>query len=285
MNFKKVDLGYVIRTAVCVLAFLAAAAYFFHVCSGVADNYLLFAGFTAHTAILWFVNFAVSAALFIITLGVTAALVRPTWVAMVTYVIAAGLYIFFVGSGLVTLVAAGISVAILVSYLIAEVHLFGNQIKASTHPLGEKKMLVCTLLAALISVSIAVGYMSDSVKRSYVLPPEAKTAYSQYMMNLAKPQIDAQKGTAKQKETALKTAEKNINDLAIKAEETIKPVQKYIPAVLGFFAFCAFQMVLIFVGIFAMLFVPLLFWILKITHFTHIATEKCEVTRLTLKSN
>lgn len=284
MNFKKVDLGYVIRTTVCALAFLASAVYFSYVCGGVADNYLLFASFTAHTAILWFVNFAVSAALFIIMLGVTAALVRPTWVAMVTYAVAAGLYIFFVGSGVVALVAAGVSVAILVSYLIAEVHLFGNQIKASTHPLGEKKMLICTLLAALISVSIAVGYMNDSVKRNYVLPPEAKTAYSQYMMKLATAQVDEQKATAKQKETALKAAEKNINDLAVKTEESIKPVQKYIPVILGFFAFFLFQMVLIFVGIFAMLFVPLLFWILKITHFTHIVTEKCEVTRLTLKS-
>ena len=60
MQFKKVDLGYVIRTAVCVLAFLAAAAYFFYVCKGVADNYLLFTSFTVHAAILWFVNFAVS---------------------------------------------------------------------------------------------------------------------------------------------------------------------------------------------------------------------------------
>lgn len=284
MNFKKVDLGYVIRTAVCVLAFLAAASYFFHVCGGVADNYLLFTAFTKKTAIAWFVNFAVSAALFVIMLGVTAALVRPTWVAMATIAFAAGLYVFFVGSGVVTFVTAGVSVAILVSYLIAEVHLFGNQIKASTHPLGEKKMLICTLLAALISVSIAVGYMNDSVKRNYVLPPEAKTAYSQYMVKLASSQIDAQKPTARQKETALKAAEKNINDLMTKTEEAIKPVQKYVPAILGFFAFFLFQMVLIFVGIIAMLFVPLLFLILKITHFTHIVTEKCEVTRLTLES-
>lgn len=285
MNFKKVDLGYVIRTAVCVLAFLASAMYFFHVCGGVADNYLMFAGFTARTAILWFVNFAASAALFVIMIGVTAALIRPTWIAMATYAVAAGLYIFFVGSSVVTWVAAGVSVAILVLYLVAEVHLFGNQIKASTHPLGEKKMLICTLLAVLISVSIAVGYMTDSVKRSYVLPPEAKTVYSQYMMKMAEGQLDAQKAIARQKETALKTVEKNINDLVTKAEEAIKPVQKYIPVILGFFAFFLFQMVLIFVGIIAMLFVPLLFWILKITHFTHVVTEKCEVTRLTLKSN
>lgn len=284
MNFKKVDSGYVIRTAVCVLAFLATAVYFFHLCSGVADNYLLFTAFTKKTAITWFVNFAVSAALFIIMLGVTAALVRPTWIAMAAYAVAAGLYIFFVGSGIVTWVAAGVSVAVLVSYLIAEVHLFSNQIKVSTHPLGEKKMLICTLLAALISVSVAVGYMNDSVKRNYVLPPEAKTVYSQYMMKLAEGTIDAQKPTARQKETALKEAEKKVNDLVVKTEDTIKPVQKYIPVILGFFAFCVFQMVLIFVGIFAMLFVPLLFWILKITHFTHIITEKCEVTRLTLKS-
>jgi len=284
MQFKKVDLGYVIRTAVCVLAFLAAAAYFFYVCKGVADNYLLFTSFTVHAAILWFVNFAVSAALFIVMLGVTAALVRPKWVAMIVYAVSAVLYVFFVGSSLAVWITAAVSAALLVSYFLAVVHLLGNQIKVSAHPLGEKKMLVCMLLAALISVAIAVGYANDSVRRNYVLPPEAKTAYSQYMMKLAKTQVDAQKATARQKETALKTAEKNISDLANKAEETIKPVQKYVPVILGFFAFFLFQMVFIFIGIIAMPFVPLLFWILKITHFTHIVTEKCEVTRLTLKS-
>ncbi|MFA5948467.1 MAG: hypothetical protein WC806_05915 [Candidatus Gracilibacteria bacterium] len=282
---KKIDVWYIVRTAVCVVAFLAAALYFAHVCGVVAGNYLILFSPELKTIISWFGSFVLSVILFIIMVGVTAALVRPTWIAMIAYAVSALLYILFVGANTATWIVAAVSVVILILYLLLEVHLFSNQIKASTHPLGEKKMLICLLLALLIAVSIGVGYNNDSLKRNYVIPPELKTTISIYMLNAATTQVNAQEGIKdEQKKTAIESVKKTVDESVVKLEDGAKPYQKYIAIFLGVMAFSLFQIILIFVGIIAMIFVPLLFWILKLTHFTNIETEKCEVTRLTLKS-
>lgn len=281
---ENIDWGYIIRTASCVITFLIAAAYFSYTCSTVVNNYGLLFQPTSAAAISWFINFAISAALFIIMLGVTVALIRPIWIAMVTYAISAIMYVIFIGPNIATWITAGILFAILLVYSLAEVKLFKNQIKASTHPLGEKKALICTLLAVLLSVAVAVGYDKDATKRNFIIPPETETAFSQYLVNSAKTQIDAQKGTDQEKKAALEKATTDVKSLIEKQKEALKPAKTYIPYMLGISVFLIFQMILIFVGILSMIFVPLLFWILNITHFTHTITEQCEVSRLTLKS-
>lgn len=281
---KKVDFGYVIRTTVCAAAFILAAAYFSSSCAGLAGNYLMLINFKSQVAISWLIHFLLSATLFIVMLGVTAALIRPMWIAMVTYLFSAVLYIRFLGFSPATLITATVFVVILVLYLLSAAYLFGNQIKPSTHPLVEKKILVCSLLAALIAVSVGMGVGNDMTKRGSVIPPELKSYYSQFMMDVMKGQVDAQKATEKQKQVVLEEAKKNVNDTIVKMENDLKPFQLHISIFFGVLAFFAFQIVLFFVGILSMLLVPLLFWILKITHFTHTVNEKCDVTRLTLGS-
>ncbi|MFA6918266.1 MAG: hypothetical protein WC285_05590 [Candidatus Gracilibacteria bacterium] len=284
MANKKTDWGYVIRTAFCVLALLATITYFIHECSVVANNYSMLVRPTSAPTISWFINFMASAVLFMMALGITVALVRPVWITIIAYAISALLYVFFIGSNFATWITAGVFLAILVLYLFAEVHLFQNQIKASTHPLGEKKMLVCSLLAILLSVAIGVGYAKDATQRNFVIPPEAETALSQYLTNMAKTQLEAQKLPEKQMQEALKKAEESTKTMVEKQKETMQPTKQYIPVLIGFLVFFISQIILIFAGIISMFLVPLLFWILSITHFTHTVTEKCEVTHLTVKS-
>jgi hypothetical protein len=144
-------------------------------------------------------------------------------------------------------------------------------------------MMLSLLLAILVSVSVAVGYISDSTARSYVIPPEGRTAISKYMVNTVQSLIDGQKATAKQKEDAIKEAQKSADDTINKIEGQLKPMQKYVPVMLGAIVFSLAQIVLIFVVIIAALFVPLLFLILKAAHFIHTVTEKCQVVRWTLE--
>lgn len=280
----KIDWGYIIRTTFCALVFLAATAYFSHVCLTLANNYALLVNPTSAASISWLINLGVSTILFMITLGVTVVLIRPTWIAMICYAISAALYVFFIGSGMATWITAGVLFVILLTYLISEVNLFKNQIKSSTHPLGEKKMLVASLLAALLSVAIGVGYYKDSVQRNFAIPPEAETAFSQYLIKTAKSQIETQKIEEKEKQAALGKVEENVKKIMEEQKKALEPIKTYIPYILGITAFFIFQMLLILVGIVSMIFIPLLFWLLSITHFTHITTERCEVTRLTLKS-
>jgi hypothetical protein len=279
-----VSLGYVIRTSACLLVFLAVSAYLAHVCSVVADNYLLLAAVSGSKALIsWSINLGIAVVLFVLAVGVVAALVRPMWVAMIGYAVGAALYPLIVGSSVITWVTALVFAGALILYLIATSRLFANQIEVSTHPLGEKKMMISLLLAILVSVSVAVGYISDSTARSYVIPPEGKTAISKYMVNTVQSLIDGQKATAKQKEDAIKEAQKAADDTVNKIEEQLKPAQKYVPVMLGAIVFSLAQIVLIFVVIIAALLVPLLFLILKAARFIHTVTEKCQVVRWTLE--
>jgi formate/nitrite transporter FocA (FNT family) len=202
---------------------------------------------------------------------------------MIGYAVGAALYPLIVGSSVITWVTALVFAGALILYLIATSRLFANQIEVSTHPLGEKKMMISLLLAILVSVSVAVGYISDSTARSYVIPPEGKTAISKYMVNTVQSLIDGQKATAKQKEDAIKEAQKAADDTVNKIEEQLKPAQKYVPVMLGAIVFSLAQIVLIFVVIIAALLVPLLFLILKAARFIHTVTEKCQVVRWTLE--
>lgn len=279
-----VSAGYVMRTLACLLVFLAASVYLAHVCSVVADNYLLLAAVSGSKALIsWAINLGIAVVVFVLAVGVVAALVRPMWVAMIGYAVGAILYPLIVGSSFATWITALVFAVFLILYLIATARLFGNQIEVSTHPLGEKKMMVSLLIAILLSVSVAVGYISDSTARSYVIPPEGRTAISKYMVNTMQSMIDTQKATAKQKENALKEAQKSADDTINKIEEQLKPMQKYVPVMFGAIVFSLAQIVLIFVVMIAALLVPLLFLILKATHFIHTVTEKCEVVRWTLE--
>jgi len=279
-----VSLGYVIRISACLLAFFAASAYVAHACSVVADNYLLLAAIPASGALIsWAINLGISIVLFVFAVGLVAALVRPMWVAMIGYVVGAVLFPLIVGSSIITWVVALIFAGVLILYLVSIVRLFANQIEVSTHPLGEKKMLISLLISILISVSVAIGYINDSTARNYVIPPEGETAYSQYMMKMAESLVDQQNGTAKQKEAALKEAGKKVDETFDKVEQSLKPVQKHIPILIGVVVFSLVQMVLIFVVMLVAVLIPLLFLILKAARFIHVVTEKREVSRWTLE--
>lgn len=278
MKNKEVDVGYFIRISACILAFLAAIIYFSYLCKALVNNYFLVA------AAPWLIKFAVASILFMVVLSVTVVLIRPFWIAIITYGLGAVLYAFMVGFSMAVLIAAAVFLAALILYLFFEISQLNNQIKFSTHPLGDKKILICSLLAVMVSVAFGIGYAQDSIKRNYVVPPETKTFLLKQMTNVAEKALSGQKIAEKQKQIAVKQTEEKLQAMMNDAEKTLKPIQKYIPIVLGVLSFLCFQMVLFFISFISAIFIPLVFWFLKISHFAHTAVEKCEAQHLTLKT-
>lgn len=269
MKNKQRDVGYFIRICACILAFLIAAIYFSYSCKTLVNNYFLV------TTVPWLINFTVATVLFIIILSVTVVLLRPFWIAIITYGLSAVLYTFIVSFSIAVWITAAVFFVSLVLYLFFEIRQFNNQIKFSTHPLGDKKILVCSLLAVMVSVAFGIGYAQDSIKRNYVVPPEIKT----FLLTLS-----GQKIAAQQKQIAIKQTKEKLQAMMNDAEKTLKPNQKYIPIILGILSFLCFQMILFLISFIAAIFIPLVFWFLKISHFAHTAVEKCETQHLTLKT-
>lgn len=159
------------RTLVCVLAFLVTIIYFSFSCKALANDY------SAITKMEWWSNFAVASILFIIILKITVVLLRPFRITVGSYALGAVLYTLIIGPSVTTWITAAIFLIFLSIYLLLEIIQLNNQINFSLHPLGEKKVLICSLLAMLISVALGSAYYQDSIKRNYIIPPEVKTFF------------------------------------------------------------------------------------------------------------
>lgn len=276
---KKLSLSFVVKTFVCGVAFILAALYFSSLCAEIAGDYSVL--FTDGVFII-LLKLAVAALIFLLMMSVVAALVRPIWIAMIVFVVAAFMYPLSVGFYGVTFIAALIELILTILYLLFASYQFKNQIKFSTHPLFGKKLLMSTLLAVLVAVSVVVGYDADSATKDYVIPPVAKTFYIEQMTTIFKNVIESQKGTDEQKGAALNEAVKGVSDAYDNAENELKSGKYYVGILLGILAFVVMQTAFILVAVLALLIVPPFFWILGIIRFTHVVTEKVEVSRVTL---
>jgi hypothetical protein len=278
------DVGRIVRLIVCILAFLAATFYLAHSCATLANNLPMLITPSVEVTIPWAVHMTASVLAMIVMTGVAVALLRPVWIGILTFAVGALLFPLVVGFGISTGISATVLFAVLLLNLLFVNGQMKNQIKFSSHPMGEKKLIIATLLTALICVSFGISYTRDSAKRNYVFPPEATTLFTQSMMKVAHSQIDPQKAPEAQKQVALKEAEAKFQKMISDAEAKVKPQQKYIPIGLGVFTFFILQMVLLLLAILSAPLIPLVFLFLKLTHFTHTETEQCKVGRLTLKT-
>jgi hypothetical protein len=281
---NKPDIGYIIKTLACVLAFIATVTYFSFVCGSLVKDYSVLINPSTAATVLWFGNLIVATLLFIAMSGLIAVLVRPAWIAFVACVIGSASYILILGPNQFTGAAAGILIIFLLVSLFFEVSQLENQINFSIHPLGGKKFITSCVLAILVSVAFGTGYVVDSTKNNYVLPPSFKSFYTQQITSVLQSVIGDQKGSAQQKAAALKQAEAKAESMFNDAEKNLKPQQKYISIVFGVVAFFVFQFLLLIVSMVSGFVTYLVFFILKITRFTHVAVEKRDVSRLTLKT-
>ncbi|MBI5152153.1 hypothetical protein HZA39_01345 [Candidatus Peregrinibacteria bacterium] len=284
---NKPNIGYIIKTAACIAVFFASMAFFSLMCKALVDNYIFLIAPTMKITVPWLIKLGISVLLILITLGIVAVLVRPVWLAIATLAAGSILYPLIAGGGYITWILAAVSCASLSGgYLYFVVKQMRNQVNFSTHPLGEKKLLVCSLLALLIAVSLGLGYAEDSARRNYIIVPEIKTLAQDYVVYQAIQIAVKQypKITAKQKEAAAESVKKNMKKTFDDVEKNMEKYKSTLPVIFGAIAFMIFQMVLIFIAMIASIFSTFIFSLLRITHFTRITTETCEVKHLTLKT-
>ena len=172
---------------------------------------------------------------------------------------------------------------ILMSLYLKSVHSqLGNQITFSAYPLSKSKSLLYLLLSIIISTTFAIGYINDSAKNSYTLPPQAKT----FLSDQLKIQLEATKKQQdpENKAPAISPADeqKQIQTAIDEMEKKLEPMKKSIPPILGVTMFFMLQTAYFILGYISLIVLYLLFWLLKITHFAGVSKETREVEHLTL---
>lgn len=277
-NFsKKVDVSYTVKTFVCVAVFVAVSAFFSLTASDIANNYP--AGLTTG----WFVRLCGAALLFIAMLGINVVLLKPVWLNLAVYFLNSLVLLFVLGFNQVAAITAGVLfVGLSLFYLPFIARQLKNQINFSVYPLAQKKLSISCLLALILAVAFAQGYIKDSVKRAYILPPEIKTSIQNSVNGLAEGVLKDQQGGAQQKKEMMKTIKEKTGSTLNEVEKQLQPYKENISVVMGVIAFGVFQMVFFILVLFGPVFVWLLFAILKLTRFTHVSVEKVEVKKLTL---
>lgn len=285
-----------VKIAGCVVVFYATIFAFSTVSSSLLNNYMMLFSFNSVLG-MWFIKLCVYSLLLLLALGIISALVRPKWLLLLVSAVGAVLYVLVCGSSTVVLISAGILCLIFVWYSFFVVGQMENQINFSIHPLGDKKALVGTVLAALICVSLGLGYFNDATQKKYVLPPEL-TKYitdstSKTVTQTINEQFDAQAKDKKFTKKQQDEFDKQKNDAITKANDDLKksladletkgePYKNYIAVTMGVFVFFIFQMLFLFVSMLLSPLLALAFFFMKVTGFTKEQSEKREVKWLVL---
>ncbi|MDD5726060.1 MAG: hypothetical protein PHC53_01460 [Patescibacteria group bacterium] len=280
---SKIDAGYVIKTIVCVLLFLAAVAFFAYVCRQLSDNYMLLLMPTTYATVTWLINFGVAILVFAIMAGVVAILVRPYWIVIVAFLLSALLYPLIVGMNLATWIVAGVFAILMCIYLLYIARQLKNQINFSAHPLSDMKLLLLSLLVAQVCVAFGLGYIQDSARRNYVLPPEIKAPIASGLLSQATANINQAKATDAQKKVAVEAANKQVKTTVDDLEKQFQAIKYMIPYVLGVLLFFLLQTILLVLGFLPIAIARLLFMLLKVTRFANVTVETREIKHLTLK--
>ena len=272
----------VIKTALCCFAFFAATAFFFAVCRDLAHQYITIL-LPSVKVITLFIRLGVSVMLLTVTAGIMAVLVRPFWAALATYVLAGLLYPWLFEPSFGTWIVAGIFAISSFIFFFFIARSLQNQIHFSSHPIGNMKALLCATLAGLVSFSFALGYGADAGRRGFVFPPELKSAVTENIFSKIKAQIEIEAAPTAQKQAAMKAAHQKVQETVDGFEKQLKSYQHELPVFFAFLLFFVFQLVFLLVEWVAQIIFPIVFFILRVTHFAHLAVESQEVTRLTLK--
>ncbi len=281
---SKHDVGYAVKTTVCVFLLLAAIGYFSLICKALMNDYLLVLSPTAKETVPWLIRLAVSGGLVIMMVCVTAVLLRPTWIPLLAYMAGAVLFALVIGSGLTAWSAASVLASLLAYFLLSVDGQLDNQIEFSAHPLYDKKVLLCTLLSLLLAASFGLGYDLDAARRNYVIPPEINSYLQEQTMAFVKPMVASQQAPEEAKAIALQQLSGKVKETIDAYEKKIEPYKSYVPLVMGALAFSVFQIFMVLLGLAVAVLLGPVFFLLKATRFARVSIEVLPVRRLTLRS-
>lgn len=274
------DAAHLIKVAACIVAFICAAAFLAVTNKELQNDYLLL--FTASTAVPWLLRLGAAMVLFVMLSGIVSVLVRPVWLALVASMIASVLYALILGSDLATWASSGLIAAMLFIFMLYVGNQLKNQINFSAHPLSDMKLLLLSVLTISTCVSFGLGYLADSSRRDYLVPPGIKTALVDFTMSLTQGSIDAQSLPPALKKAATDQVRKTVASGLDDAEKSLQPYKSSIPVLLGVTLFSLLSTVLFVLAFVPLLLTRLVFAFLRLTGFAKVATETREVKHLVI---
>lgn len=271
-----------VKIALCVIGFVAAAAFFAYACVELRVDYFRLFSPTAPQTLSWLVRLGIAAFLVMLTFGVMVVLVRPVGIAAGAVVLGMAVYAVILGGGLVTWYAAGVVAIIFLILLLSVAKQLENQIDFSVRPMGDKELALSSLLAILIGVSAGLGYYRDAARGEYLVPPQIVATVRQQMNGYVEKLVDSQGVPESMKALAVSTAQGQVAEMVDGYMEKLEPYAAYVPYGLGAIAYFTFQIAFFIPGFAASLMLAPVLLFLRLVGFAHLSKQTRVVTRLTL---
>src|SRR5512142_1035938 len=158
------NVGFVVKTVLCMLAFLAASALFAYACAELMVDYSLVFTPSKELTLPWLIRMGIGSFLFLLSFGVTAVLVRPISLAAATLAGGMAVYALVLGGGLAAWGGALAGATMLLGLLYSVVKQIENQIDFTLRPVSDKELVISSILAILVAVPAGLGYVVDSAR-------------------------------------------------------------------------------------------------------------------------
>lgn len=272
----------IIKSIIFILLQLGASLFLAAVCRQIADQYLNVLMAKPETLDLAIRMLAAFTA-FVITSGLVAVLVKPEWLIYPVFAGSAAMYIFYMGPSGTTALLGVVLWGMTVSYALTIEKRLKNQIRFSMHPLSSANMMLILALMILFSSSLSLGYMADSARQNFVIPPTYRQAAGDFIYNSAKTTIENQAAlTAGMKSAALDKARTDSLKIFDDLDRQLQSIMQYIPALLGIIVFISLESIAILFSWIPLLLLSVIFGLLKVTKVTRLETEMKEVSRLVI---
>ncbi|HSD12554.1 MAG TPA: hypothetical protein VLC10_03270 [Patescibacteria group bacterium] len=276
------NVGFVVKTLLCILAFAAAAAVFAYACAELMVDYSLVFTPSKELTLPWLIRMGAGSFAFLLTFGVIAVLVRPLWLAAMTLAGGMVVYAFVLGGGLVAWCGAAVGAAMLLGLLYSVAKQIENQIDFTLRPVSDKELVISSILAILVAVPVGLGYAVDAEKGHYVIPPRITAYVQEQSMAYVEKMVDAQLVPEMLRGSVTSAAKEQVAATIKGLDKMAEPYAPYVPYALGALAYFSFQVLLFIPGFIASLLLAPFIWLLKVIRFAHVTKQTRVVTRLTL---
>jgi hypothetical protein len=278
---EEVKYGVIIKTAIFVFLLFIASIPFGAACGQIYHQYeaLFFPKLELLILAIWVFGAMI---LVIVAAGLVAALVRPFWVIIAAFVLSAlAMILAMILTWKISIapVVLGLVYAVLaIAYARSVVHELNNRLNFSVHAIGERQRTLLFALILPVSISFALGYREDALRRGFIVPPVCKQAVMEMMIM---PRLQAQIESRSELRPEEK-AEQVIERFWANTETTLQPYAQFIPAGLALMLIWTLQTLLSFISWVPPLVLSVIFPLLKLTRVTRVVVQTREVQRLTL---
>ncbi len=275
-------LATIAKTGILVIILLVAGALLGVVCSRVYQQYqaLFSPGSELLNLAIWVFGTTILVA---IAAGLFVALVRPFWMIIVGFVLSALAMILAWEVSIGSLALGLVYVLLATVYGRSVVHELSNRLDFSVRSIKEGQGILLLALILLISISFALGYREDAMRRGFIVPP----AYKQTVMEMITPRLQASiesrsELSPEEKTAALDEVRHGVEEFWTRTERTLQPYAQFVPVGLALILIWVLETLLSLVSWVPLLVLSVIFPLLKLLGVTRVVTETREIRRLTL---